>query len=117
MVSIVGPHDEFLRTLEAHLDADVHVRGNEVTFTGSAEAVTRAADVLTELITIVRTGQGLTADAVERVVGRPGRRRFEQAGGLAVVAGDRHQAEHGGHGVDTRLEGDAVGAELPGPTR
>ncbi|RXW31263.1 PhoH family protein [Propioniciclava flava] len=69
MVSIVGPHDEFLRTLEAHLDADVHVRGNEVTFTGSAEAVTRAADVLTELITIVRTGQGLTADAVERVVG------------------------------------------------
>lgn len=69
MVSIVGPGDEFLRTLEAHLDADVHVRGNEITFTGTPDAVVQAADVLTELITIVRTGHGLTADAVERVVG------------------------------------------------
>ncbi|HRL48560.1 MAG TPA: PhoH family protein [Propioniciclava sp.] len=69
MVTLVGPRDEFLRTLETHLDADVHVRGNEITFTGPADAVTRAAEVLTELITIVRTGQGLTADAVERVIG------------------------------------------------
>jgi phosphate starvation-inducible PhoH-like protein len=69
MVSVLGPRDEFLAILEAGLAADVHVRGNEVTFTGSPEAVTQAADVLTELITIVRTGQGLTADAVERVLG------------------------------------------------
>jgi phosphate starvation-inducible PhoH-like protein len=69
MVSVLGPRDEFLRILEAGLAADIHVRGNEVTFTGSPEAVTQSADVLTELITIVRTGQGLTADAVERVLG------------------------------------------------
>ena len=69
MVSIVGPRDEFLRTLEQQLDAAVHVRGNEITLTGAPEAVVNAAEVLTELITIVRTGQGLTADAVERVVG------------------------------------------------
>ena len=31
--------------------------------------MTVAADVLTELITIVRTGQGLAADTVERVLG------------------------------------------------
>lgn len=30
MVTIVGPRDEFLRILERELDADVHVRGNEI---------------------------------------------------------------------------------------
>lgn len=69
MVSVLGPRDEFLRILESRLGADIHVRGNEITFVGEPGDVTSAADVLTELITIVRTGQGLTADAVERVVG------------------------------------------------
>jgi phosphate starvation-inducible PhoH-like protein len=69
MVSVLGPRDEFLRILETALDADIHVRGNEITLVGEPRAVTAAADVLTELITIIRTGQGLTADAVERVVG------------------------------------------------
>ncbi len=69
MVSVLGPRDEFLRILEAGLAADIHVRGNEITFTGDPEAVTTAADVLTEIITIVRTGQGLSPDVVERVVG------------------------------------------------
>ncbi|HEY3339488.1 MAG TPA: PhoH family protein [Propionicimonas sp.] len=69
MVSVLGPRDEFLRILETGLGADVHVRGNEITFRGSPQDVTVAADVLTELITIVRTGQGLAADTVERVLG------------------------------------------------
>ena len=69
MVNVLGPRDEFLGILERELAADVHVRGNEVTFTGAPGDVIVAAEVLTELITIVRTGQGLTADAVERVVG------------------------------------------------
>ncbi len=68
MVNILGPRDEFLRILERVLDADVHVRGNEITLAGSAEAVTQGAEVLTEMVTIVRTGQGLTGDAVERIV-------------------------------------------------
>jgi phosphate starvation-inducible PhoH-like protein len=69
MVAVLGPRDEFLRILERELSADIHVRGNEVTFSGEPEAVTSAAEILTELITIVRTGQGLTSDAVERVIG------------------------------------------------
>jgi phosphate starvation-inducible PhoH-like protein len=69
MVNVLGPRDEFLRILERDLAADVHVRGNEVTFTGTPTDVTVGFEVLTELITIVRTGQGLTGDAVERVVG------------------------------------------------
>ena len=69
MVSVLGVRDEFLRILEAGLAADIHVRGNEITLSGTPTDVTVAADVLTELITIVRTGQGLAADTVERVLG------------------------------------------------
>lgn len=68
MVHILGPGDEFLRLLERELDADIFVRGNHITLSGTAGEIARAADVLTEMITIVRTGQGLTAETVERVV-------------------------------------------------
>lgn len=68
MVHILGPGDEFLRLLERELDADIFARGNHITLNGTAGEIARAADVLTEMITIVRTGQGLTAETVERVV-------------------------------------------------
>jgi phosphate starvation-inducible PhoH-like protein len=67
MVNILGPSDEFLRILERELEASVHVRGNEITLTGSPAALSLGADVITELVTVLRTGQGLTADAVERI--------------------------------------------------
>jgi phosphate starvation-inducible PhoH-like protein len=67
MVNILGPGDEFLRILERELEANVHVRGNEITLTGSHAAVELAVEVITELVTVLRTGQGLTADAVERI--------------------------------------------------
>jgi phosphate starvation-inducible protein PhoH and related proteins len=67
MVNILGPRDEFLRILERELEAGIHVRGNEITLTGSPVAVDLAVDVITELVTVLRTGQGLTADAVERI--------------------------------------------------
>ena len=69
MVNILGPGDEFLRILERELDAGIHVRGNEINLTGPPTAVELAVDVITELVTVLRTGQGLTADAVERIVG------------------------------------------------
>ena len=68
MVNVLGPGDEFLRILERDLDAEIHVRGNEITLTGDPSAVAHGAEVVTELVTVLRTGQGLTADAVERTV-------------------------------------------------
>jgi phosphate starvation-inducible protein PhoH and related proteins len=67
MVNVLGPRDEFLRILERELEAHVHVRGNEITVTGSPQALALGVDVVNELITVLRTGQGLTADAVERI--------------------------------------------------
>ena len=69
MVTLLGPRDTFLRVLEDRLSAALHVRGGQVTLTGDPEAVAAADEVLTELITIIRTGQGLTEETVERVIG------------------------------------------------
>ena len=69
MVNVVGPRDEFLRVLETELEADILVRGNEITLTGRAADIALAADVFTEMITVLRTGQGLTKETVERIVG------------------------------------------------
>jgi phosphate starvation-inducible PhoH-like protein len=67
MVNILGSRDEFLRILERELEADVHVRGNEITLTGSSAALSLGVDVINEMVTVLRTGQGLTGDAVERI--------------------------------------------------
>ena len=69
MVTLLGPRDTFLRVLEDRLSADLHVRGGPITLTGDPETVAAADEVLTELITIIRTGQGLTEETVERVIG------------------------------------------------
>jgi phosphate starvation-inducible PhoH-like protein len=68
MVNVLGPADVFLRILESELEAEIHVRGNEITLTGSAHALALGAEVVAELITVLRTGQGLTAESVERIV-------------------------------------------------
>lgn len=69
MVKLLGPRDDFLRILEEKLAADLHVRGSEITLNGNPEDVSHAADVLQELITILRTGQGLSTETVDRVLG------------------------------------------------
>ncbi|MDO5682112.1 MAG: PhoH family protein [Propionibacteriaceae bacterium] len=68
MVNILGPADSFLRILEKELDADVHVRGNQITVTGDPDELALASETLTEMVTVIRTGQGLTGDAVERII-------------------------------------------------
>jgi phosphate starvation-inducible protein PhoH and related proteins len=67
-VAVLGPNDEFLRIVERECDADIHARGNEITLSGTTAEMALAEAVLDELVTIVRTGQGLTPEMVERVV-------------------------------------------------
>ena len=70
MVSLLGPHDELLRTLErAFPRLDLHVRGNEITLRGPSEEVALADRLIDELVAIVGGGHRLTTDAVERSVG------------------------------------------------
>lgn len=69
LVSLFGPADEFLRLMETAFEADIHARGNEVTVTGEPAEVALVERLIDELVAILRTGQALTAETVERSIG------------------------------------------------
>lgn len=60
MVQLLGPQDKLLRMVEQrHPDVDVHVRGNEITLSGTREAVAAARELVDELLTMSRSGHDL----------------------------------------------------------
>ena len=67
-VALYGPSDAFLRLVEESFDATIHARGNVVTVTGAPSEAALVERLLDELVAIVRTGQGLTAETVERSI-------------------------------------------------
>jgi phosphate starvation-inducible PhoH-like protein len=69
MVSLLGPRDEHLSLIEKAFAADIHVRGNQVTLRGEPAEVALVERLLDELVTIIRTGQGVTTETVERAIG------------------------------------------------
>jgi phosphate starvation-inducible PhoH-like protein len=69
MVSLLGPGDEHLSLIENAFGADVHVRGNQITLNGESSQIALVERLLDELVTIIRTGQGITTETVERVIG------------------------------------------------
>ena len=86
MVSLLGPGDEHLALIEKAFEADIHVRGNQITLRGEPAEVALAERLLDELVTIIRTGQGLNAETVERVIGDAARRDHRAARRRAVAS-------------------------------
>ncbi len=69
MVSLLGSGDEHVRAVERGFPSvDVHVRGNEITITGPQPEVALADRVIGEMLAVLRTGQGLTPEGVERLI-------------------------------------------------
>jgi phosphate starvation-inducible protein PhoH and related proteins len=68
MVALLGARDDFLRIIEKEFAADILVRGNEITLTGEPAELALAERLVDELIAVIRTGHGLTADSVERSI-------------------------------------------------
>ena len=67
MVSLLGSGDELLRVVERSFPGvDIHVRGNEIRLSGEPADVVLVERLLDELVTVIRTGQGLSPEAVER---------------------------------------------------
>jgi len=66
MVSLLGSGDELLHVIEREFDADIHVRGNEITATGNPAETALVTALFDELVELLRKGTDLTADAVER---------------------------------------------------
>lgn len=69
MVALLGPGDELLRVMETSFpEADIHVRGNEIRISGSAEDVGLVEILVAEMLAVLRTGQSLTTESVERSI-------------------------------------------------
>ncbi|GAA3459167.1 PhoH family protein [Saccharothrix longispora] len=68
VLALLGSRDENLRLAEELLDADVHVRGNEITLSGQSADVAFAERVFSELVTLASRGQQVGPDTVRRTV-------------------------------------------------
>ena len=69
MVSLLGSADELLRVVEQALGSDIHVRGNEITISGTPADIAVATDLFTELLALLDKGEVLTVDSVRRTAG------------------------------------------------
>ena len=68
LLALLGSRDESLRAAEELLDADVHVRGNELTLSDRPADVAFAERVFAELISLAERGQHVGTDTVRRTV-------------------------------------------------
>ncbi|MFD3942448.1 PhoH family protein [Streptomyces sp. NPDC058579] len=69
MVTVLGSGDALLRVIEAAFPkADIHVRGNQVSAVGEAAEVALIQRLFDEMMLVLRTGQPMTEDAVERSI-------------------------------------------------
>jgi len=68
MVNLLGAKDEILRLIERTVVSDVHVRGNEITITGTPADNATAERLFSELIELIEKGETLSVDAVRRTV-------------------------------------------------
>ncbi|MEE1928431.1 PhoH family protein [Streptomyces sp. TRM 70351] len=69
MVTVLGSGDSLLRVIEdAFPRTDIHVRGNEISATGDPAEVALVQRLFDEMMLVLRTGQPMTEDAVERSI-------------------------------------------------
>ena len=70
MVTLLGPRDELLRTMEraSSPQVEIHVRGNEFHVSGPSAEVALVERLIDELLDVLEGGQPLNRDAVERSI-------------------------------------------------
>ena len=68
MVTLLGQRDAFLKQIEVAFPADVLVRGNEITITGTTGATEQVGRVFEELLELLEQGYELTEDTVRQTI-------------------------------------------------
>jgi phosphate starvation-inducible PhoH-like protein len=69
MISLLGTNDENLRIVEKSFpEVNLHVRGNEINLNGNVISVKLVNQLFSELISLIRTGQSLNSDVIERSI-------------------------------------------------
>jgi phosphate starvation-inducible PhoH-like protein len=66
MAGLLGERDEYVRVIEAGFDAQINVRGNEISVAGPEAP--QAAQVIEELVLIVERGQSIESSSVRRAI-------------------------------------------------
>jgi phosphate starvation-inducible PhoH-like protein len=69
MLGLLGTRDELLGAIEREFAADIHVRGNEITVSGSPQETELISRLFSELLELQRKGAELSPDTIERTVG------------------------------------------------
>src|SRR5260221_8099568 len=85
MVSLLGSRDELLTVIEDEFDADIHVRGNEITVTGSASEAAVIGELFEELTTLIASGTEVTTEVVERSVAMLRRKSGARPAGVLTL--------------------------------
>jgi phosphate starvation-inducible protein PhoH and related proteins len=69
MIGVLGAGDELLKVIEQQFPTTrITARGNEIQVNGDVESVGLIESLISEILTVLRTGQALTPEAVERSV-------------------------------------------------
>lgn len=69
MISLLGTNDENLKIVEKSFpEVSLHVRGNEININGNVNSVKLVNQLFAELTSLIRTGQSLNADVIERSI-------------------------------------------------
>lgn len=68
MVELLGEGDHLLRLIEEQFESDIAVRGNEITISGDAAEAQAVSALFTELFALIKGGEPLSAEAVERAI-------------------------------------------------
>src|ERR1700739_3333636 len=68
MVGLLGTRDELLHVIEREFSADIHVRGNEITVSGSLPETEFIGRLFSELLELQSKGAELSPDSIERTV-------------------------------------------------
>ncbi|PSL00945.1 phosphate starvation-inducible protein PhoH [Murinocardiopsis flavida] len=69
MVRLLGSGDELLRTVERSFASDIHVRGNEITVSGTPEETSMVVRLIEELLELVKGGAQISPDDIDRTLG------------------------------------------------
>ena len=69
MVALLGTSDEYLRQIEAAFgEADILVRGNQITINGTPDDVALLETLFGEMLAFLRTAQPLSIENIERSI-------------------------------------------------
>ncbi|MFO1537528.1 MAG: PhoH family protein, partial [Actinomycetota bacterium] len=68
MVELLGQRDELLRLVESAFPVSIHVRGNEITVTGTEADAGRVSTLFEELVVLLERGHALDLDGVRRTI-------------------------------------------------